>query len=696
MVKTYSIEIEGCEYFFEIGKLATQATSSVVSTCGNSKVLSTLCIGKKVTDFPIGEEFAPLTCEYRERSAAAGKIPGGFFKREGKLSDNEVLVCRLIDRPIRALIPKGYFYDTQIISLVLSADKTNPTDMLALNASAVAFLLSPIPKKQPLAAVRVCKIDGKLKINPSMDEIKNSSLNIVVAGSRKGIIMLEGEACDVNEKDIMSAIEYGYGNILRIIDLEEKILTDIKPPDENFISLVEIDEILLTKIRSAYIEKYKVAFEHSKKKERNAELEQLREQIINEIIIENPDCNIRLLSLILQKVEREVFELLIQSDRRFDGRSLDEIREISCEIGLLPRAHGSALFNRGETQALATVTLGTKFDQQIMNDLYEEYSERFLVHYNFLPFSVEETTPLRATTRREIGHGALAKKALQFIIPNEGILPHTIRIVSDILSSNGSTSMATVCAGSLALMDAGIPVKKHIAGVALGLITINNNQFILTDIIGAEDRYGEMDFKICGSLDGITALQLDVKNDGLSFDILKTALEKAKNARNKILDIMKKCIETPRQKISQFAPQIKIMPLPQDKIGLLIGPGGKTIRQIQDSTSTQLEIDFEKNELFISSIDEENINKAIDMVNELIGDLREGKVYKVRVKSLKDFGAIVATFSGVEGMIHISEISNSFVRRIDDYLSVGQIIDAVCVGKDEFGRGKFSIRQLQR
>lgn len=695
MIYNYTIEIGGKKLFFEIGKLALQSTSSVVCGCGDTQVLSSLCIGEEVTDFPVGEEFAPLTCEYRERSSAAGKIPGGFFKREGKPSDNEILVSRLIDRPIRPLIPKGYFYDTQIISLVFSVSKENPADILAMNASSLAFLLSPVPAKQPLAAVRVAKINGSFVVNPSIDEIKSSMLNLVVAGTKNGIIMLEGEAKEVSEDDMLTAIEIGFENVLRIISLEEEILATFKREAAE-IKIEEIDTKLYEWVKGKYFLELKEAFAESKKKERNEALTLARNKIIEDVQREFPSQSIRSLSLTIQKLEREIFEQFVQKDRRFDGRGLDDLREIKCEVGLLPRAHGSALFVRGETQALATVTLGTKFDQQILDSLFDEEPERFMVHYNFLPFSVGETKPLRAPSRREIGHGALARKALEFTVPDESVLPHTIRIVSDILSSNGSTSMATVCAGSLALMDAGVPIKKHIAGVALGLITIENKPYILTDIIGAEDRYGEMDFKVGGSRDGITAIQLDVKNNGLSLELLKEAFLKSKNARLKILDIMEKCIEKPRPKISPYAPQIKKVPIPPDKIGLLIGPGGKTIRQIQEATGSKLELDPQENELLISSPDEKCISAALEMVESLIEDLKEGKVYKVRVKAIKEFGAIVETMAGSEGMIHISEIANSFVRRIEDYLHVGQTVEALLVGIDELGRGKFSLKQLKK
>lgn len=695
MVYCYSIEIEGKKIYFEFGKLATQANSSVVCYCGDTQVLSTLCIGDEVSDFPIGEEFAPLTCEYRERSSAAGKIPGGFFKREGKPSDTEILVSRLIDRPIRPLLPKGYFYDTQIISLVVSVSKDNPADVLAMNASALAFALSSIPKKQLVAAVRVAKVENNFVINPSLDQIKSSSLNIVIAGTKSGVVMLEGDAKEVLERDVICAIEFGYKNILKIIELQENILKDIHTSRENNIKLVEADAQLYNRIRSSYFDHLKEAFGESKKKERNEALTLLRKKIVEDVLMENSQHNVMEVSLAIQKLEREIFEQLVQKDKRFDGRGLDELREIKCEIGLLPRAHGSALFVRGETQALATVTLGTKFDQQILDGLYEEEPERFMVHYNFLPFSVGEVKPLRSPSRREIGHGSLARKALEFTIPDDSIFPHTIRVVSDILSSNGSTSMASVCAGSLALMDAGVPVKKHIAGVALGLITVNNNSYILTDIIGAEDRYGEMDLKIGGSREGITAIQLDVKNEGLSINLLNESFTKSKNARLKILDIMERCISNPKPKISQFAPQIKKIPIPADKVGLLIGPGGKTIRQIQDSTGSKLEVDPEKNELLISSPDEKCIIEALNAVNGLIGELVEGRIYKVKVKAIKEFGAIVETLSGNEGMIHISEITHGFVRRIEDHLSVGQIVDALLISLDEAGRGRFSIKQLQ-
>ncbi len=694
MVYSYSIDIEGKKVFFEFGKLATQATSSVVCRSGDTHVLATLCIGGEVTDFPVGEEFAPLTCEYRERSSSAGKIPGGFFKREGKPTDNEILVSRLIDRPIRPLIPKGYFYDTQIISLVISVCKDVPADMLAMNASALAFLLSPISKKQPLAAVRVSKIGSNFVINPSVDEIKSSVLNIVIAGTKSGIVMLEGESKEVSEEDMICAVELGYKNILKIIDLQEKILSDVQKPLDNSIKLVELDTKLYETVKSRYFTSLKEAFVVSKKKERNEALDQIRKNIIEDVVKENPQQDMMQLSLTIQKLEREIFEQMVQKDKRFDGRGLDELREVKCEVGLLPRTHGSALFIRGETQALATVTLGTKFDQQILDSLYEEEAERFMFHYNFLPFSVGEVKPLRAPSRREIGHGTLARKSLESIIPDESVFPHTIRIVSDILSSNGSTSMASVCAGSLALMDAGVPIKKHIAGVALGLITVNDAPYILTDIIGAEDRYGEMDFKVSGSRDGITAIQLDVKNSGLEINLLKEAFAKSKKARLQIIDIMEKCISKPRSTISEYAPRIKKIPIPSDKVGLLIGPGGKTIRQIQERTGSKLELDPEKNELLISSPDEKCIMDALNAVNNLIEDLEEGKIYKVKVKFIKEFGAIVETLSGKEGMIHISEITNGFVRRIEEYLSVGQVVDAILIGLDESGRGRFSIKQL--
>jgi polyribonucleotide nucleotidyltransferase len=694
MTRVYKLPLEEKEFQFEIGVLATQADCSVMCSCGDTKILSSLCIGDLLDDFPIGEEFTPLTCEYRERSSAVGKIPGGFIKREGKPSDNEVLISRLIDRPIRPIIPKGFFYDTQLISLVFSADKENPPDILCVNASALAILLSSINILTPVAAVRVCKTDNKFVLNPSMDIIKESPLNIVIAGTKYGITMLEGEAREIPEAEIISAIEYGYANILKILNFQEMVLQDVGKNTTKHLPLIEADKELYEKLKAKYFESFRKAFEHSKKKERNEELDKLKKKIVDEIMTENPSFNSLVLSSTLGLVEKEVFMNMVEGNKRFDGRGLNDLREITCQVGLLPRAHGSALFVRGETQALASVTLGTKFDQQIIDGLYDEEPERFLVHYNFLPFSVGEVRPLRSPSRREIGHGNLARKALEFTIPTEEQFPQTIRIVSDILSSNGSSSMATVCAGSLAMMDAGIPVKKHIAGVALGLITINELPYILTDIIGAEDRYGEMDFKVAGSQDGITAIQLDVKNKGLSFELLKKAFEQSKSARLYILELMHKCIKQPRPKISPYAPQIRKMPIPLDKIGLLIGPGGKTIRQIQELTGSKLEIADDTGELYISANNEKELDAAMEAVSEIIGDLKEGKIYKVRVKAIKDFGAVVETLSGVEGLVHISEITKGYVRRIEDYLKVGQIVNAMMIEKDELGRYRFSIKRI--
>jgi polyribonucleotide nucleotidyltransferase len=669
----------------ETGNLARQADGSVLVRYGDTVVLTTVTYKKeKNTTF---QDFLPLTVDYRELAYAAGKIPGGFFKREGKPRDKEILVSRLIDRSIRPLFPKGFNQEIQVISFLLSFDQENEGDILGIIGASASLCLSEIPFLEPIGAVRIGKIEGKYVVNPTIKELETSTLDLVVSGTKNTPVMLEGDGKEVSPQEIIEAIEIAMAEIKKIIDAQERLVS-------SHISKLEIPERLVPEelekeISSLIKEKVIQAYQIVDKKERQENLRKIREEAFELLKEKYPDCENQI-QYVMEEIAREYMrELIIKERKRFDGRTPDEIRPLSCAVSVLPRTHGSALFTRGQTQCLAVVTLGTKSDEQIIDDLEGEETKRFMLHYNFPPFSTGEVRPLRAPTRREIGHGFLAERAFKYLLPTEEEFPYTIRVVSDILESNGSSSMATVCGASLSLMDAGVPLKKAVAGIAMGLIKEDNDYVILTDITGTEDHYGDMDFKIAGTKDGITAIQLDLKIQGVPLEILKEAMEKARVAHKKILELMAKSIDQPRKCLSSFAPRVFAFQIPKDKIGAVIGTGGKVIRKIIDETDTEIFIE-DDGKITISGPTEEAIEKAKSRIMAIVEDVEVGKVYLGEVKRIAPFGVFIEIAPGKEGLCHISQWADYRVKNLSNEVKIGDKVFVRVIAIDEMGRIQLS------
>jgi len=683
----------GREFSIETGRMAKQAQGSVIVRYGDTMVLVTA-----VANFqsPIEQDFLPLQVEYRERTYAAGKIPGGFFKREGRPSEKEILSSRLIDRPIRPLFAEGFNCDTQIIATVISGDQENPGDILGITGASLALCLSKIPFLGPIAGVRVGRINGQYILNPTMAQMEESELEIVIAGNQESIIMVEGKAQEVSEEIFVGALKFGHQAILELIHFQLEIIDEIKPenvpvkPPEKPLELINlIQQRTLPKLE-AWWELGKIS-----KHTRSEAVMDFAQELTAELEPDYPDQVGLVGAEIDQLLKQDMRQKIVATGKRVDGRGLKDIRPITCEVGVLPRAHGSALFTRGETQSLCAVTLGTKIDEQIIDDIdREDYKKRFMLHYNFPPFSVGEVRPLRGTGRREIGHGNLAERALETQIPSEEDFPYTIRIVSDILESNGSSSMASVCAGSLAMMDAGIPVKKTVAGIAMGLIKESDRYFILSDIIGAEDHYGDMDFKVTGTRDGITAIQMDLKVAGISLDIISQALEQAKQGRFLIIDIMEQTIKQPRHEISPLAPKIITIKIPVEMIGELIGPGGKNIKAIQADSGATIEID-DDGMVFISAASAEAGEAARYRIETMLAQPEEGRTYSdCPVKRIESYGAFVEFLPGKEGLLHVSEIAWERTREVSDVLKVGDKVNVLLKKISQPGRYELSIREL--
>jgi polyribonucleotide nucleotidyltransferase len=666
------VEVGGRTLILEQGRVARQADGAVLVRYGDTIVLAAACMDPKVVE----KDFTPLTVDYREYTYSAGKIPGGFFKREGRPSEREVLVSRLIDRPVRPLFPEGWANETQIISMVLSADSENDPDVIAVVASSAALSVSPIPFRGPIGAVRVGLVDGRLVANPTVAEQKVSRLNIVVAGTEHGIVMVEAGALEVSEETIIEALEFGHAEVRKIVaaitELQNQLqVTKLPEP------VVPTDPELERRVEDEYRARLEEALDTSRypKRESYRRVDALK----NEWLANFPETELerrRLADRAFEHLRERIFrEDVLVHRRRPDRRAFDQIRPVSCEVGLLPRVHGSALFTRGETQALATVTLGTREDMQRLELLFEEEAlKRFMLHYNFPPFSVGEVKPLRGPGRREVGHGALAERALVNLLPPESEFPYAIRVVSDILESNGSSSMATVCGGSLALMDAGVPVRAACAGIAMGLVTDEAGRYaILTDIAGAEDHYGDMDFKVAGTRAGITALQMDIKVSNVSIAMMREALEQARRARLQILDIMDQTLSQPREQISVYAPRLFTLTIPTEKIRDLIGPGGKKIRSITDSTGVKIDV-LDDGTVHIYASDAASAEAALRMVQEVTAVPELGKTYLGRVVRLAEFGAFVELFPGTDGLLHISEVAEHRIRNIRDELKEGDQI----------------------
>jgi polyribonucleotide nucleotidyltransferase len=680
----------------ETGRIARQADGAVLVQYGDTVVLvAAVTAPPRFDDI----DFFPLSVDYRERHSAAGKFPGGFIKREGRPSTKETLTARQIDRPIRPLFPEGYFQEVQISANVLSADQENDPDVLAMIGASAALTISKIPFLGPIGACRLGRVNGEFVINPTHKQLAEGDLNLLLGGRKDAMNMIEIGAKQLSENVIADAIATAQKTVTQVCEMIDELREKVGVEKE--IPLVETDEQLLSDIRSQISDKLSELKQISDKQERKTAKSELFEQVITKYCTDENDSqsqdapdatyNKAMVKRMLGKIEGEVIKKLLLSGKRSDSRGYNDVRKISCEVGILPRTHGSALFTRGETQSMVTVTLGTVRDAQIIDGLLDEYAQNFTLHYNFPPFSVGEVRPMRGPGRREIGHGALAEKALEQVKPPNEKFAYTIRIISDITESNGSSSMASVCGGTLALMDAGVPMTKPVAGISIGLITAEDGKHeLLTDIAGEEDHYGEMDFKVAGTVDGITAIQLDIKAEGLAHNIMVEALEQAKTARLDILKIMAQTISEPKPELSIYAPKLISIQIDPEFIGKVIGPGGKVIKGIQEQTGTTIEIE-EDGTIFISCLGGDDHLKAKDIIEMITQPPKVGRIYNpAKVVSVKDFGAFVEITPGVEGLCHISELSDGYIKKVDEVCKMGDLIPVKLISIDDQGRLKLS------
>ncbi|KPK01819.1 MAG: polynucleotide phosphorylase/polyadenylase [Nitrospira bacterium SG8_35_4] len=685
------IEVKGKSLKLESGRFAKQANGSVVVRYGDTVVLAT-AVAKKEAREDI--DFFPLTIDYQEKAYAAGKIPGGFFKREGRPREKETLVSRLIDRPIRPLFPDGFYAETQGIISVLSFGEENISDILGIIGTSAAICISDIPFDGPVGAVRVGIIGDTFVINPDLQEIEACNFSLVVAGTEEAVMMVEGGGSEVSESLLLEALEIAHKEIKRMVEVQKELVA-LVGKEKRPVTPPKTDEELLKAVSSACLDKIKKSITISDKLLRQDALDDILKGVIQELNSEENDVS-RNIASCFNKIEKDlVRNMILEQGVRVDGRKADEIRSISGDVGILPRTHGSALFVRGETQALAVVTLGTSEDEQRIDDLEGESKKTFMLHYNFPPFSVGEVKFLRSAGRREIGHGMLAERSLKDVLPLRTEFPYTIRIVSDILESNGSSSMATVCGGTLALMDAGVPIKAPVAGIAMGLIKEGDRTVVLTDILGLEDHLGDMDFKVTGTAEGITAFQMDVKISGVSREIMGNALEQARKGRLHILEKMATILAAPRDKLAKHAPRIFTMQIKPDKIRDVIGTGGKVIRGIVEQTGVKIDIDDTGN-INIASIDEESAQKAIAIIEGIVADAELGKLYTGKVKRIVDFGAFVEILPGTEGLLHISQISEQRIGKVTDVLKEGEELLVKVIEIDKMGRIRLSRKEAVR
>jgi len=690
-VLTVSREFGGRTLTIETGRIARQAHGSVVVTYGETVVLVAAAVAPPRSD---DIDFFPLSVDYRERISAAGKFPGGFIKREGRPSTKETLTARNIDRPIRPLFPDGYFNEVQIMATVLSADRENDPDVPAMIGASAALCISKIPFQGPLGACRIGRVDGQFVVNPTYAQLETSDLNMLIGGRKEAINMIEVGAKELPEDVIAAGVLKAHEAIQEVIAMIEELQAKVAPEKE--LSLIELDRPLYDRVRAEIYDRLVATKTISGKQERNNAVKELFEGVRAKYKEEcgaqgvaKPDMT--MLSRVLTTIEEQVVRQMILQGKRPDGRGDADVRPISCEVGVLPRTHGSALFTRGETQALVSVTLGTIRDAQIIDGLLDEYAQSFTYHYNFPPYSVGEVKPVRGPGRREIGHGALAERALENVRPAEEDFAYTIRVVSDITESNGSSSMASACGGSLALMDAGVPILGAVAGISVGLVTGQNGQYkLLTDIIGEEDHFGDMDFKITGTTKGITAIQLDIKAMGLPHNIMVEALERARAARLQILDTMNKVISAPRGELSKYAPKLITIEIDPEFIGKVIGPGGKMIKSLQEQTDTTIEIE-EDGTIYISCVDGDGHLRAKEMIEAMTSPPEIGRLYKeAKVVSVKDFGCFVEIVPGVEGLCHVSELSEGYIKHVEEVCKVGDVIPVKLILIDDQGRLKLS------
>jgi len=693
------IKLKGKNLILETGFIAKQSDGSVLVKYGDTYVLCTVVSEKNPKE---NLDFVPLTVDYQEKAYSAGKIPGGFFKREGKPTDREVLVSRLIDRPIRPLFPKGFNYETQAIASVLSYGDENIADILSIIGVSAALTISNIPFEGPVGAVRVGRIDGNFVLNPDNEEIEKSDLNFVVAGTEKAVTMVEGGGNEISEETLTEALKFAHEYIKKTVQLQLE-LKHIAGKQKRVLTSIEDNNQLKDLILKIVADRLESALIVNGKQERQRALNELlnelvvtinKEEIRKEITADpTKDLTSEIIKYFDEILKNTIRSNIIEKGLRVDGRKPEDIREIYCKVGILPRVHGSAVFTRGETQALVATTLGTSEDEQKIDSLEGEAFKTFMLHYNFLPFSVGEVKPLRGPGRREIGHGYLAERALTYVIPSKEEFPYTIRVVSDILESNGSSSMATVCGATLSLMDAGVPIKSPVAGVAMGLIQEKDKTVILTDILGMEDHYGDMDFKVAGTSKGITAFQMDVKISGISYDLFQLALEQARLARLKILEKMLEVISEPRKELSPFAPRIYKLSVKPEKIRDIIGVGGKVIKGIIEETGVKIDIQDKEGIVKIASTNEASAKRAIEIIKGITQEAEVGKIYMGKVTRIVDFGAFIEIFPGVEGLLHISQIADKRIQKISDVLKIGEQVPVKVLEIDELGRPRLSRKE---
>ena len=676
----------------ETGKIAKLADGSVVVSCGETMVMASAVSATVIKE---GQDFFPLTVDYREKAAAAGKFPGGYFKREGRPTEKETLTSRMTDRPLRPLFPQGYFYDTQVISILLSADGENDPDILSINGASAALCVSDIPFKGPIGAVRVGRVNGQFVANPSHTDRVHSDLDLVYVGTENDVIMIEGAANQLPEAEFLKALEFAHGHAREMIRAQKELAAQVGKPKREM-PLLSVKPELLEIAYQVAGDRIEGALYTQGKVARSKAVDALREEVKAAVLEKYAEADHFAISQAFDYVQKKAFRVsVLEKQKRMDGRGYQDLRPITCEVAVLPRAHGSAIFQRGETQALALATLAPIEEAQMI-DAYGggEQSKRFLLHYNFPPFSVGETGRFGGASRREIGHGALAERSIEPVVPSENEFRYAIRVSSEVMESNGSTSMASVCGGVLALMDAGVPMKDVVAGISVGLVTeYDGDQLkryeLLTDIIGSEDHFGDMDFKLCGTDKGVTGYQLDLKLPGISLKILGEAIQRAKEARSKILEIMRGALDKPRAELSKYAPRIETIKINPEKIGALIGPGGKTIKGIVAETGAEINIE-DDGSVHIYATSGESMARAKEIIGGMTREIEIGQTYQGRVVSTKEFGAFVEVFPGRDGLVHISELADFRVIRTEDVAKVGDVIWVKCIGIDDKGRVKLS------
>lgn len=690
MVVTREVEVGGKVFSFETGRFAKQADGAVMVRYADTMVLATVVSAKEIKE---DQDYFPLQVEYREKTSAAGKIPGGFFKREGRPTEKEILSSRLIDRPIRPMFPEGYFNETQMLVTVYSSDSQHDGDILGACAASAALMISDAPFDGPIAEVRVGRVNGQFVINPTHDELEQSDLDVTVAGTESSIVMVEGESKEISEGDMLEALKIGHETIKLLckvqLDLAKQIGKTKRP-----VTQPRLPEGLADSVKQLGEAKLKELSRTVLTKEQRSEATAKVYEEVNQALAEKYSDQSELIGTLLHELESQAMRSTILNEgKRLDGRGLTDIRTITCEVGLLPRTHGSALFTRGETQSLTTVTLGTKLDEQILEGLMAETTKRFMLHYNFPPFSVGEVGRVSGPGRREIGHGNLAERSLKNLVPTESEFPYTIRIVSDILESNGSSSMATVCAGTLALFDAGVPLKRPLAGIAMGLVKEGDKVAILSDILGNEDHLGDMDFKVAGTTEGITAFQMDIKIQGITLEITEKALQQARAGRFHILNVMSQTIAQPRPDLSPYAPRLQTIKVPVDMIGMIIGPGGKNIRQLVKDSGAEINIE-DDGTVTVAAVQKESADKAMNAIRKMTELPEVGKTYTATVKKIMEFGAFVEILPGREGLVHISQLDTKRVEKVDDLFKIGDTLEVKLMQIDSEGRLNLSRKAL--